>query len=144
MFFSKPKTSKDRFQVPNSCVMCSLMTDSGYLYFFQKQLLFVPKPMYWRPFSRLDQIDFKDSLMRKNTFEARLPMEPFSFALAPFCFALVGFPSEDDYLKQKQRSHTREGMRSHHILPHTGYWASGFTSETRNTVKLRDKVTINF
>ena len=60
-----------RFQVPDgtSSVSCSLITDTGHLFFFQKQLLFVPKPMFWRHFSRLEAVEFKDSLMRKNTFE---------------------------------------------------------------------------
>mmetsp|Transcript_26998 Transcript_26998/g.32863 ORF Transcript_26998/g.32863 Transcript_26998/m.32863 type:complete len:502 (-) Transcript_26998:54-1559(-) len=66
--FFKPT---NRFQVPDgtSSIPCSLITDTGHLFFFQKQLLFVPKPMLWRPFSRLEKVEFKDSLMRKNTFE---------------------------------------------------------------------------
>lgn len=60
-----------RFQVPDgtSSVSCSLITDTGHLFFFQKQLLFVPKPMFWRPLNRLEAVEFKDALMRKNTFE---------------------------------------------------------------------------
>ena len=63
-----------RFEVPDgtSSVPCSLITDTGHLFFFQKQLLFVPKPMFWRPFARLESVEFKDSLMRQNTFELLL------------------------------------------------------------------------
>ena len=63
-----------RFEVPDgtSSVPCSLITDTGHLFFFQKQLLFVPKPLFWRPFARLESVEFKDSLMRQNTFELML------------------------------------------------------------------------
>eukprot|EP00438_Fugacium_kawagutii_P005992 Skav210871 [mRNA] locus=scaffold7397:14746:20683:+ [translate_table: standard] len=66
-----PLKPTSRFQVPDgtSSVPCSLITDTGHLFLFQKQLLFVPKPIFWRPFSRLESVEFKDSLMRKNTFE---------------------------------------------------------------------------
>ena len=57
-----------RFEVPDgtSSVPCSLITDTGHLFFFQKQLLFVPKPMFWRPFARSESVEFKDSLMRES------------------------------------------------------------------------------
>lgn len=78
----------DRFRVPDntSSVPCSFATDSGHLFFFQKQLLFVPKPMYWRPYSRLEVVEFKDSLLRKSTFELVLTFvgeKPVEFKLVP-------------------------------------------------------------
>ena len=74
----------DRFRVPDntSSVPCSFATDSGHLFFFQKQLLFVPKPMYWRPYSRLEVVEFKDTRLL-NEGSAEENRKPLSIVGSP-------------------------------------------------------------
>jgi len=62
-------TSKLQLPEGKNCVACSLGADNGHLFFFEKQMLWVHKPITWILYQNVSGVELKLSPMRKSTFD---------------------------------------------------------------------------
>eukprot|EP00439_Symbiodinium_sp_Y106_P069639 s36_g12.t1 len=52
-------------------VTCTFVTDRGHLFFFQKQFIFVKKPILWKMWSDVIGIEFRDTPLRQSSFDLK-------------------------------------------------------------------------